>query len=132
MFVGDPARLELVLLNLVSNAIKYSDPSKAASFVEIGCVQDGASDGKMVLCLRDNGIGIAESDQESVFERFFRAHTHRDADLGVSGSGLGLAIVEDCVKAMGGSIRCESALGEGSAFFVELPRRDAARPSEPS
>jgi signal transduction histidine kinase len=132
VFVSDPARLELVFLNLVSNAIKYSDPSKAASFVEIVCVQDGASDGETVLCVRDNGIGIAESDQESVFERFFRAHVHRDADLGVTGSGLGLAIVADCVAAMGGSIRCESTLGEGSAFFVELPRRDAARPSERS
>jgi signal transduction histidine kinase len=132
VFVGDPARMELVLLNLVSNAIKYSDPSKAASFVEMLCVQDGAADGKMALCVRDNGIGIPESDQKSVFERFFRAHPHRDADLGVTGSGLGLAIVEDCVTAMGGSIRCESTLGEGSAFFVELRRRDAARSLERS
>ena len=84
--------MELVFLNLVSNAIRYSDPLKPASFVEMLCV-DGASDGKMVLCVRDNGIGIAESDQESVFERFFRAHAHRDTDLGVTGSGLGLAIV---------------------------------------
>jgi signal transduction histidine kinase len=132
VFVGDPARLELVFLNLVSNAIKYSDPAKAASFVEIVCVQDGASDGKTVLCVRDNGIGISESDQESIFERFFRAHPHRDADLGATGSGLGLAIVQDCVTAMGGSIRCESTLGEGSAFFVELQGRDAARSSERS
>ena len=132
VFVGDPARMELVLLNLVSNAIKYSDPLKAGSFVEMLCVQDGAADGKMGLCVRDNGIGIPESDQISVFERFFRAHAHRDADLGVTGSGLGLAIVEDCVTAMGGSIRCESTLGEGSAFFVELRRRDAAPPSERS
>ena len=95
-------------------------------------MQDGAADGKMALCVRDNGIGIPESDQKSVFERFFRAHPHRDADLGVTGSGLGLAIVEDCVTAMGGSIRCESTLGEGSAFFVELRRRDAARSLERS
>jgi signal transduction histidine kinase len=132
VFVGDPARMELVFLNLVSNAIKYSDPLKAASFVELLCVLDGASDGKMVLCVRDNGIGIPESDQESIFERFFRAHAHRDADLGVTGSGLGLAIVADCVTAMGGSIRCESTLGEGSAFFVELRRGAAAPLSERS
>lgn len=132
MIVGDPARMELVFLNLVSNAIKYSDSSKAAPFVEMLCVQDRAADGKIVVSVRDNGIGISESDQELIFERFFRAHPHRDADLGVTGSGLGLAIVEDCVKAMGGSIRCESTLGEGSAFFVELPGRDAAPSSERS
>jgi signal transduction histidine kinase len=75
----------------------------------------------MVLCVRrDNGIGIAESDQESVFERFFRAHTHRDAHLGVTGSGLGLAIVEDGVKAMGGSIRCQSGPRRREAHFSSI------------
>jgi signal transduction histidine kinase len=125
----DPARVELVLLNLMSNAIKYSDSSKADAFVEIAPHDaageandaDGASDRSCVIAIRDNGIGIAEGDQSVVFDRFFRAHPHLDQELGVSGSGLGLAIVADCVTALGGSIRCTSTLGEGTTFFLTLP-----------
>jgi signal transduction histidine kinase len=117
---GDPARIELVLLNLVSNAIKYSDPGKPERFVEIAASvsEDGRS---CTIVVRDNGLGIADTDQESVFERFFRAHSHMDRELGVAGAGLGLAIVADCTKALGGHVRCESRLGHGTAFFVTLP-----------
>ena len=117
--VLDPARLELVLLNLVSNAIKYSDPDKPHSFVEIALTN--RDDGACAICVRDNGLGIPEDDQPLVFERFFRAHAHRDQELGVSGSGLGLAIVADCVRELGGSIRFESQVGRGTAFFITLP-----------
>jgi signal transduction histidine kinase len=117
---ADPARLELVLLNLVSNAIKYSDPHKPESFVEIVPGAPGAA-GMCTVCVRDNGIGIEAGDQAAVFDRFFRAHAHLDQELGVTGTGLGLAIVADCVKALGGSIRCESGSGEGTTFFVDLP-----------
>lgn len=120
---GDPARLELALLNLVSNGIKYSDPGKAEAFVEIGPVahHDTAPNGMCVIRVRDNGLGIAEADRSSIFERFFRAHAHLDAKLGITGSGLGLAIAADCVRAMGGSIDCESVPGEGTSFAVTLP-----------
>jgi signal transduction histidine kinase len=125
---GDPARLELALMNLVSNAIKYSDPGKADSFVEIGCVTtDRAADGTSVIRVRDNGLGIAESDRSTIFERFFRAHAHMDGDLGNTGSGLGLAIAADCVRAMGGSIECESEVGVGSSFSITLPRNAPRR-----
>ncbi len=117
---ADPARLELVLLNLVSNAIKYSDPHKPESFVEIVPGAPGAA-GMCTVCVRDNGIGIEAEDQAAVFDRFFRAHAHLDQELGVTGTGLGLAIVADCVKALGGSVRCESGAGEGTTFFVDLP-----------
>jgi signal transduction histidine kinase len=124
---ADPARLELVLLNLIANAIKYSDPQKAESFVEVTRARravdavipdEGAT---FTLCVRDNGLGIAEADQPAIFDRFFRAHAHRDHELGVSGTGLGLAIVIDCVQALGGAIRCESRTGEGTTFFITLP-----------
>jgi signal transduction histidine kinase len=118
---ADPARLELALMNLVSNGIKYSDPSKADSFVEITAGEIEAPEGSCVVCVRDNGLGIPEADRAAVFERFFRAHAHMDAQLGVSGSGLGLAITADCIRAMGGSIECESTVGEGSAFLITLP-----------
>ena len=124
---ADPARLELVLLNLIANAIKYSDPHKPDPFVEL-VVARRAVDAVMadeattfILCVRDNGLGIAEADQPAIFDRFFRAHAHRDQELGVSGTGLGLAIVIDCVQALGGEIRCQSRSGEGTEFFITLP-----------
>jgi len=118
---GDPARLELALINLVSNGIKYNDPKKDDSFVEIAAVSTAPA-GSCTFCVRDNGLGIADGDRASIFERFFRAHAQLDAEHGVSGSGLGLAIAADCVKAMGGSITCESTLGEGSVFVISLPQ----------
>ena len=119
------ARLELILMNLVSNAIKYSDPDKPEPCVDVAMAPD-APDGSCTIVVRDNGIGIAEADQAAVFDRFFRAHVHLDQELGVSGTGLGLAIVADCVQALGGAIRCESRAGEGASFFVTLPLTTAA------
>jgi signal transduction histidine kinase len=115
------ARLELVFLNLVSNAIKYSDPGKPEPFVEIAAAQDDATAGTFTVCVRDNGLGIPGTDQPAIFERFFRGHAHLDGELGVTGTGLGLAIVAECIQALGGSIRCESAVGQGTTFFVTLP-----------
>ena len=125
--VADPARLELVLLNLVANAVKYSDPAKPQPFVEIVTARRAADEVEATggptctICVRDNGLGIPDEDQPAIFDRFFRAHAHLDQQLGVSGTGLGLAIVIDCVHAMGGSIRCDSRAGDGTSFFVTLP-----------
>jgi signal transduction histidine kinase len=118
----DVARLELILVNLISNAIKYSDPDKPARVVEIAPVPDDRP-GMCTLSIRDNGIGIAEQDLRSIFARFYRGHGHaqRDRELGTSGLGLGLSIVADCVDALKGDIRVESSLGEGTTFFLELP-----------
>jgi signal transduction histidine kinase len=122
----DPARVELVLLNLVSNAIKYSDPAKPDAFVEIGSMIDSANPDACEINVRDNGLGIPEAHRDAVFDRFFRAHAHLDTEHGVSGTGLGLAIVADCVRALSGSIRCESTTGEGTTFYLTLPRRKTA------
>jgi signal transduction histidine kinase len=125
--VADPARLELVLLNLVANAVKYNDSAKPEPFVEIVTARRAADEvqptggATCTICVRDNGLGIPDADQPAIFDRFFRAHAHLDQQLGVSGTGLGLAIVIDCVHALGGSIRCESRAGEGTSFFVTLP-----------
>jgi signal transduction histidine kinase len=126
----DPARVELVLLNLVSNAIKYSDPEKPEAFVEIGSEAHRDDAGVCEIHVRDNGLGIPESHRDAVFDRFFRAHAHLDGELGVSGTGLGLAIVSDCIRELGGSIRCESGTGEGTTFYLTLPcTRTAANPA---
>jgi signal transduction histidine kinase len=121
MLHGDPAQIELVMMNLVSNAIKYSDPAKAQSFVEITPSSEPGPDGTVTICIRDNGIGIPDGDQSAIFDRFFRAHAHRDQELGISGTGLALAIAAEGLRALGGSIRCESVVGEGTTFFVTLP-----------
>lgn len=119
--VIDPARLELVLMNLVSNGIKYSDPQKSSQRVEISS-REGDTDGTVALVIRDNGLGVPEELRDTIFDRFTRAHAHLDETLGVSGTGLGLAIVAECVEAVGGRIVCESAVGQGTTFIVTVPR----------
>lgn len=126
----DPARLELVLMNLVSNAIKYCDPEKPHPFVGIASAP-GSDGGTIVLSVRDNGLGVPEELQQTIFERFSRAHAHLDETLGISGTGLGLAIVAECVEAIGGTIVCESIAGEGTTFVVTIPVTPPQAPTVP-
>jgi signal transduction histidine kinase len=122
----DAARLELVLVNLISNAIEYADPSKPVRFVEIASPPSSRAD-VCTMTIRDNGIGIAETDLlRSMFARFYRGRPERDQELGANGLGLGLSIVGDCVDALTGDIRVESTLGEGTTFILELPSTPAA------
>jgi signal transduction histidine kinase len=116
----DRARLELVLVNLISNAIKYSDPSKPNRVVEISAAPSTQPD-VCTVSVRDNGLGIADPELQPIFTRFYRGHAGRDHELGTSGLGLGLSIVADCVEALKGGIRVESTPGEGATFFLELP-----------
>lgn len=115
----DVARAELILVNLASNAIKYSDPARADRMVELGaCLDD---DGGCVLRVRDNGLGIDPADLPSIFKRSYRAHAHLDDELGATGSGLGLFIAQECVIALQGQIEVESAPGVGTTFTITLP-----------
>jgi len=125
--VIDVARLELIFINLMSNAIKYCDPAKPQRYVEIAVAQTDA-DRECAVRVRDNGIGIAVDSVNAVFNQFFRAHADRDDELGVEGAGLGLSIVADCVQAIGGRISVESTVGAGTEFTIVLPRstRDPA------
>ena len=129
--IVDMARLELILINLVSNAIKYSDPDKRQRFVRVEAAS--TSDSRFAcIVVRDNGLGIPESNQGTVFQRFVRAHADRDEGLNVRGSGLGLAIAAECAEAVGGSIRVESAVGVGTSFFVSVPREPSPSVSKDS
>jgi len=119
--VIDMARLELILMNLISNAIKYCDPAKPDRFVRIESVS-AERDDHVGIMVRDNGIGIPQANLSTVFRRFVRAHASRDSELGIRGSGLGLAIAAECAEAVGGSIRVESSVGEGTSFLVTVPR----------
>jgi signal transduction histidine kinase len=124
--VIDMARLELILMNLMSNAVKYCDPNKTPRVVSVEAVpsNDAAS---LCIVVRDNGLGIPSDHLATVFRRFVRVHADRDSELGVRGSGLGLAIAAECAEAVGGTIRVESTVGVGTSCFLSVPRE----PGEP-
>jgi signal transduction histidine kinase len=107
----DALRLEQVVVNLISNAIKYGDGKP----IDLSLAVD---DGHALIRVRDHGIGIAPDDQKRIFGRFERA-----VSVNYGGLGLGLYITRQIVMAHGGTIRVESTLGEGSTFVVEVPRR---------
>jgi signal transduction histidine kinase len=127
MVLADRTRLVQVLLNLVRNAIAYT---QAGGIVSISLGADEASSDQIELTVSDTGIGIPPEDLERVFERFYRADDSRARSSG--GFGLGLAIVRDLVDAMGGSISAESTVGEGSRFrlLLRVAPSDAAQHSE--
>jgi signal transduction histidine kinase len=112
--IGDEARLIQVILNLLDNAIRYTN----AGGQVLLSLQTTSSETQLVV--RDTGIGIAPEHLPHLFERFYRADPSRRR-TGGSGTGLGLAIVEWIVRAHGGSIVAESQMGRGSCFTVTLP-----------
>ncbi len=112
--LGDEARLIQVLMNLLDNAIIYTD---AGGQVELSAE---VSDAHARLTVRDTGIGIASEHLPHIFERFYRVDPARMRTERNS-SGLGLAIVDWVVRAHGGSITVESQVGQGSTFTVSLP-----------
>lgn len=125
--VTDAGRAELVLVNIVANAIKYADPHKADRFVAISRTPGSRAS----IVVEDNGIGIAPGKVAAIFEQFIRAHADRDAELGVQGLGLGLAIVRESMEAMGGSVTVTSEEGAGTAFTLTWPTAQLA-PAPPT
>jgi heavy metal sensor kinase len=111
--IGDRFRLRQLLLNLATNAIKYTPEGGEMT---ISLERD---DGRVRLRVTDNGIGIAPEDQPHIFDRFFRVDKARSREAG--GSGLGLSICKWIVEAHGGEISVESEVEKGSVFTVTLP-----------
>lgn len=116
---GDSGRLEQVLENLLSNALKYTPPGG-----EVSVRLDVERDHAVVRC-SDTGFGIPERDLDQVFGRFYRSSDANE--MAIPGVGLGLAICKEIVEAHGGSIRVASQLGVGSLFEVRLPLTPVAR-----
>jgi heavy metal sensor kinase len=119
--VGDEARLIQVVLNLLDNAIRYTNPGGQIQ-ITVEQTEKAAR-----LLVRDTGIGIAPEHLPHIFERFYRADPVR-RQTGSSSSGLGLSIVEWIVRMHGGSVEVESQVGQGSCFTVTLPERLLTEP----
>lgn len=118
VFLNVP-RLRLAIRNVVGNAIKYSDPEREDSFVEVSL--RSPDDGPLQLAVEDNGIGVPEDARESIFEPGERAHPERG-----SGTGLGLAIVRQVLEQRRGAVSVEPT-EEGSRFVLRLPAPLAVR-----
>src|SRR5690606_10314470 len=113
-FYSDKSRLLIVLNNMLSNAVRYRDPWKTDSFVQI---KVEVNEAEARLEFSDNGIGIADHYLDKIFNMFFRA----SADS--KGSGLGLYIVKSAVEKLDGTIDVESELGVGTTFRITIPNQ---------
>jgi PAS domain S-box-containing protein len=113
---GDARRLQQVLLNLVSNAVKFT--AEGAVSVRVSATRRGKHGTRLAVAVADTGIGIDSSGLERMFEPFTQADVSTTRIYG--GTGLGLAIVRELVELMGGTIRAESEPGEGSVFWFEI------------
>ncbi|MDJ1499525.1 ATP-binding protein [Xanthocytophaga agilis] len=112
VFYSDAKRLEIILNNLISNAIKYHDPAKENPYIKLSVQAD---DKEALITIADNGLGIAEEHHQKIFDIFYRLGNHPNS------TGVGLYIVKDAVAKLGGTITLESKLRAGSTFHIKIP-----------
>jgi len=115
--VGDKLRLKQILLNLLGNAIKFTDQGKVVIRVSLDDLDDERA--SILMSVEDSGIGISELDQQSLFQAFGQVGSSDTRHF--TGTGLGLVISKNLAGLMGGSINLHSTLGEGSRFDLKLP-----------
>jgi two-component system sensor histidine kinase BaeS len=118
----DRSRIRQLLLNLATNAVKYTPPNGSVH-LEL----DDRGD-RVVILVRDTGVGIAAGDLPHVFDRFWRGDPSRSRTGAPPGTGLGLAITRWIAEAHGGQIEVQSRPGRGSTFTVTIPRSPAPDP----
>ncbi|MBZ5619934.1 MAG: response regulator [Acidobacteriia bacterium] len=124
--VGDPIRLRQILINLVGNAIKFTDRGQV--WVEIFCQSAGEGRAALEFAVHDTGMGIPVEKQESIFQAFSQADGSMTRRFG--GTGLGLTISSRLVALMGGAIAVESGPGEGSCFRFTISMEVAQGPAQ--
>lgn len=110
---GNESWLKQMIVNLVDNAIKYTD---LGGRVKLSILSEGDN---ITISVKDNGVGISKEHQDRLFERFYRVDKARSRNVG--GTGLGLAIVKHVIISFDGSIKVNSTVGEGSEFIVNIP-----------
>ncbi len=115
-FYCDPYRVSVILNNLISNALRYSDADKEEPFIDILIERNGD---EVSIVISDNGIGIDASHGNQIFDMFYRATDSK------TGSGLGLFIVKETVAKLRGSVSFESTKKEGASFKVVLPYKNS-------
>ncbi len=111
--LGDPSRLQQVMLNLLQNAVKYN---RAGGSVSVR--REASAPGTVRIAVSDTGRGIAPEEAKQIFQPFERLHEKAGA---IEGTGIGLTIAKRLIEAMGGEIGLNSELGRGSTFWIELP-----------
>jgi two-component system, OmpR family, phosphate regulon sensor histidine kinase PhoR len=116
--IGDEVALRTLIRNLLDNAVRYTEPE---GHIVLELHVQAAVDGRdrVVLSVRDDGVGIPQADQQRIFERFYRVDKARSRETG--GTGLGLSIVRHVAERHGGRVEVESTVGVGSTFTVTLP-----------
>lgn len=123
---SDPGKIKQVLINLISNAVKFTD-NKGAIDVIIERVSSRDDKISVKFSVKDTGVGISKENEEKVFEAFTQAESTTSRKYG--GTGLGLTISAGLVNELGGALRVDSVLGEGSSFFftLEMPMKEVDR-----
>lgn len=127
MLRGDPGRIRQVLLNFLSNSIKFTDQGEILVRADLDTTVDKAV--RIRFSVRDTGIGLNDLAIERLFQPFMQADSSITRKYG--GTGLGLAISKRLVELMGGKIGCESVYGEGSLFHFSIELTDCMAPEEP-
>ena len=120
MLLGDEGKIEQILINLITNAVKYTNDG----YVRISVTGDYKDDSfDLMVSVSDTGIGIRNEDIGHIFDSFTRADIQRNRHI--EGTGLGLAITKKLCEGMGGEIKVSSRYGEGSVFTIRIPQRIA-------
>lgn len=109
----DPDKIERIMLNLISNAVKFTNPGDSIQ------VQVFDQNDQVLICVKDTGIGIPEEKQQQIFERF--AQVDSSLNKNHEGSGIGLSLVKSLVEMHGGTISVGSVVGQGTEFIIRLP-----------
>ncbi len=126
----DPAKVQQILANLLSNAVKFT-PEGGRIDIRARLADEAGGSSDLLLDVIDTGVGIAEEEQQAIFEKFRQGRVFQTGDDAMtrefSGTGLGLSIVRELCRLLGGDVAVESQLGRGSRFSVRLPVRLSAR-----